>query len=409
MPNTNAFERISVMPMEVKDLDETTRTFTGIASTPQIDRTREIVSSEAMAETKERYLRNPLVTWQHSTFAPIGRVLEMNVDEEATRQLIYITDKTEIARDAWGLLSDGIVRSLSIGYSPYSLFYGPHPDGAPDFEERDDGVKVWRRIELMETALVSIPANTGATIALAKSLGLDTSDMGAKSIEPDIELGAVPFGDLPLAPEERPWDKRGASSRVRKWANGDDIDWAQYRKAFLWYDTADKETLGAYKLGFADIVDDELKAVWRGVAAAVAALHGARGGVDIPDADKARCLSHAKKYYKKFEKPFPEKGEGDAVMWKAGEKELLEEQRFEDDVETIRTGLISVANITDHWRNQGRDLSADYIARLAEARKELDRLLQPDVTEASENGQAGDQSGWRISRRRPVHFAGSRK
>jgi len=403
MPNTNAFDRINVMPMEVKDFSEEDRTFWAVASTPQIDRTGEIVASEAMVEAKERYLRNPLVTWQHSTDAPIGTIRDIAVGNDSTRVQIYITDKTEVARDAWGLLNDGIIRSLSIGFSPYSNLYGAHPDGTPDFEDRDDGIKVWRRIEWLETAVVALPANPGATLTLAKSLGLD---MEEKAIVPEVELGAVPFSDLPLAPEERPWDKRGASRRVRAWANGDDMDWTQYRKAFLWYDTADKSALGAYKLGFADVIDGELSAIWRGVAAAVGALQGARGGVDIPDADKARCLSHAKKYYKAFDKPFPEKGADDAVVWKAGEEELAEEQRFEDDVETVRTGLISVANITTHWRKEGRDLSADYIERLAEARTELDRLLQPDATEAGDSEQAGAQSGWHTPKRRPGRFAG---
>ena len=403
MPNTNAFDRINVMPMEVKEFDEDKRTFWATASTPQIDRTNEIVASEAMEETRDRYMANPIMTWQHDTQTPIGYALDARITERESSIHVYLTDATEEARKALLLVKDKVIRCLSIGFSPYSNLYGAHPDGTPDFEERDDGVKVWKRIDWLETALVSIPANTGATLAFAKSLGLD---MEENAIAPEVELGAVPFGDLPLAPEERPWDKRGASWRVRAWANGDDMDWAQYRKAFLWYDTADKSALGAYKLGFADIIDGELSAVWRGVAAAVGALHGARGGVDIPDADKARCLSHAKKYYKAFDKPFPEKGADDATIWKAGEEELAEEQRFEDDVETVRTGLISVANITTHWRKEGRDLSADYIARLAAAREELDRLLQPDVTEAGDDGQAGALSGWRIPAREPVRFAG---
>jgi len=403
MSNMNAFDRINVMPMEVKEFDEESRTFWATCSTPQEDRTREIVASEAMAETVDRYMANPLMTWQHDTYEPIGYARDARVTERETSIQVYLTDATEQAGKALNLVRDKVIRCLSIGFSPYSSLYGPHPDGTPDFEDRDDGIKVWRRIDWLETALVSIPANPGATMAFAKSLGLD---MEQQTIAPDIELGAVPFGDLPLADEERPWDKRGASKRVRNWANGEDMDWTLYRKAFLWYDSADKQALGAYKLGFADIVDGELSAVWRGIAAAVGALHGARGGVDIPDADKARCLSHAKKYYAKFDKPFPEKADDGAAIWKAGEEELSEEQRFEDDIEAVRTGLISVGNITTHWRKEGRDLSADYIARLAEAREQLDRLLQPDVTAAGEDGQVGDLSGWQIREKRPVHFAG---
>ena len=46
-------------------------------------------------------------------------------------------------------------------------------------------------------------------------------------------------------------------------------------------------------------------AVWRGVAAAMAALLGARGGVDIPDRDRRSVYEHLAKHYRQFEKEPP--------------------------------------------------------------------------------------------------------
>src|SRR5580693_1071365 len=49
-----------------------------------------------------------------------------------------------------------------------------------------------------------------------------------------------------------------------------------------------------------------MKANWRGVAAAMGSLMGARGGVSIPDADKKAVYSHLAKHYKEFGKEAPD-------------------------------------------------------------------------------------------------------
>ena len=121
------------------------------------------------------------------------------------------------------------------------------------------------------------------------------------------EKGATPYLDLPLDMES-PWDATQAKARVAEWAGGPDkdkIDWAKYRQAFAWYDSNDPENFGSYKLPYADIVDGKLTAIWKGVVAVVAAVKGARGGVDIPDQDKDKVLKHMQKYYDKAGKEFP--------------------------------------------------------------------------------------------------------
>lgn len=87
---------------------------------------------------------------------------------------------------------------------------------------------------------------------------------------------------MPVADPEHGWDSGAARRRLKEWADG---DWRQYRKGFLWYDPQAPEQANSYKLPIADVIDDQLTIVPRGVNAVAAVLGGARGGVDIPDAD----------------------------------------------------------------------------------------------------------------------------
>jgi len=137
--------------------------------------------------------------------------------------------------------------------------------------------------------------------------------------------------DLPIAARDKAWSAAAADKRVQKWAGGKDaMDWDKYGKAFFYCDESDKEKLGSYKLQFADIVDGELTAIPRAIFAVAAVLQGARGGVDIPDADKEAIKDKVTAYYAKMAEKFSDEeikppfedraasariGEGTYVSW----------------------------------------------------------------------------------------------
>lgn len=134
--------------------------------------------------------------------------------------------------------------------------------------------------------------------------------------EPDSSAPEVPEGgytdealsraasgdtDLMLAGEDEVWEWSAEDSgKVLS-----DDDWDRYRKAHFWFDPDNAEAKSGYKLPFAKMIGDDLKAVWHGVAAAMGALNGARGGVDISDDDAAEVYKKIKIYYERFDKEAP--------------------------------------------------------------------------------------------------------
>ena len=128
----------------------------------------------------------------------------------------------------------------------------------------------------------------------------DMEEMGADKMDERI---ASEFSDLPLTSKDMPWDwNAGAANEILMSGDGteDEPNWEMFKKAHFWYDADNAETREAYKLPFAKLIDGELKAVPRGVIAALAALNGARGGVDIPDADRQDVYDAIVRYYAKW-------------------------------------------------------------------------------------------------------------
>lgn len=108
------------------------------------------------------------------------------------------------------------------------------------------------------------------------------------------------WASMPIADLSREWDSDSAKRRVFTLADG---DMRRYRKAFLWYDAAAPELKGSYKLPIADVIDGTLTIVPRAVNAVAQVLGGARGGVDIPDADMDKVQAVVDRIQKRFQGP----------------------------------------------------------------------------------------------------------
>ena len=146
--------------LEVKAFADESRTITGWATTPETDRTGDVVEP-----TGVKY-KNPLVLlWQHDHEKPIGTVdfgtpTAKGVPFTATIAKVEepgtLKDRVD---EAWQSVKAGLIRAVSIGFR------------AIDYEEIKGtyGLR-YKETEVYELSLVSVPANAGAVITGVKSL-----------------------------------------------------------------------------------------------------------------------------------------------------------------------------------------------------------------------------------------------
>ena len=109
--------------------------------------------------------------------------------------------------------------------------------------------------------------------------------------------------DLPIVDRDREWDGDKARTRVLDWATNNDGDVSAQRlsQAFLYRDPdKDPETLAAYKLGYADVINGRLRIVPRGVFAAASRLNQA----DIPEQERDRIRSRLNTLYERLRSKF---------------------------------------------------------------------------------------------------------
>lgn len=108
--------------------------------------------------------------------------------------------------------------------------------------------------------------------------------------------GALPFKATEPLPEATLWD---AGVQVKK-AETKDL-----KTMCAWYDSKEPDKKGSYKLPH-HRCGDGYPVVWNGVKAAMGALMGARGGVDIPSEHRKAVYNHLVKHYKQWDKEPPE-------------------------------------------------------------------------------------------------------
>ncbi|MGI8425589.1 MAG: hypothetical protein ACR2M4_03130 [Actinomycetota bacterium] len=173
----------------------------------------------------------------------------------------------------------------------------------------------WRRIQSKLEPIAILSVNSPGLPLMAEALVASSGDgrhvlalVGAGSVSGLLTFlaGATGATDYPLISRETRWDGNSAELRIRSWASSDGtgdldtIDFDKYKQGFFWFDSSDPNHITSYKLPYADLIDGKLHAVPKGIFAVAASLQGARGGLDIPEADKTTIKGHVEKYYKKI-------------------------------------------------------------------------------------------------------------
>jgi HK97 family phage prohead protease len=113
--------------------------------------------------------------------------------------------------------------------------------------------------------------------------------------DPKEAKGVIPYKNLGKSPESEGWDGPGEIAKAEV---------SDLKMICTWYDGSKPDVKSSYKLPHHKAKGHSC--VWRGVAAAMGALLGARGGVKIPSGDRKAVYSHLKKHYKQFDKEAPD-------------------------------------------------------------------------------------------------------
>jgi len=144
----------------IKAIDEERREITGIASTPQLDRVKDIVEPLGLTFAKD----TPLLL-NHNHEQPVGNVqfgtptakgLPFKATIAKVTEPGAVKDRTD---ESWHSVKAGLIRGVSIGFRPL----------ASESLGQGKGTR-YTKADVHELSLVAIPANPGAIITAFKSL-----------------------------------------------------------------------------------------------------------------------------------------------------------------------------------------------------------------------------------------------
>lgn len=160
--------------LTVKSVDDDEWVIEGIASTPSADR----MGDEVMPLGAKFSIPMPLL-WQHDSKKPVGEVTFASPTEKgipfraAIKKAADFTSETlrERALEAWESVKHGLVRGVSIGFK----------DLESEIIKGTFGIR-FLEWEWLELSLVTIPANSQATITTVKSI--DAQLLAASGREP---------------------------------------------------------------------------------------------------------------------------------------------------------------------------------------------------------------------------------
>lgn len=276
----------------------------------------------------ENFMSNPVMFFQHdSEQLPIGMWEGMDVNTKRvllSGRIPNLSDDPEMAdfdrevvAPVRGAIKKGLLRAVSIGF-----YLGRHE--MLDDDEGPRGVKV-KEFELVECSVVTIGAHETALIKQGASGGrkrfadmvkgktwvaTEQEDKGmlyrlsVDAPEPELQAErwkAIPYsvhGETPKADEGAAWD---GPAQVK----AADVENMRYMSVFE--DADNPDVKAGYKLPHHVADAQKPTAIWRGVAAAMGVLLGARGGVKgVSDAERSKGHAHLAKHYADFGKEAPE-------------------------------------------------------------------------------------------------------
>ncbi|TGN90911.1 phage major capsid protein [Bradyrhizobium yuanmingense] len=139
-----------------------------VLSDDTVDRYGDII--DASGWVLSNFKKNPIALFGHSSSFPIGTWSDIRIEGKKLVAKLNLAKRGTSARldELIGLVEQGILRAVSVGFRPIK--------SEPINPDRPYGPQKYTKQELLETSLVSVPANPAA-LALAKSLKISDETM----------------------------------------------------------------------------------------------------------------------------------------------------------------------------------------------------------------------------------------
>lgn len=195
---------------QVQDERANVTVIEGFASTPDLDRYRDIVEPKAFDSALELFMKNPVMLYQHDAHRPVGTFTSVTVTGKGLKVRGEV-----IEEDSQQKVKDGRLRAFSIGYIPLetALMVQKDDGSLRDFNWDSDSpwdanvVRVIKKLDLVEISLVSTPANGNALFTMAKSFQAFAKQLALKGFQTKDVDGEKPANETdseeaePAAPE----------------------------------------------------------------------------------------------------------------------------------------------------------------------------------------------------------------
>lgn len=308
-----------------------------VVSTQGVDREGDTINPDGWK--LDNFNKNPVILFAHDYQSPpVAKAIATWVEDGKLISRARFTPKEvyPFGYMIYQMYKNGFMKATSVGFTPITWEYSDERKGGVNFLEQ----------ELLEWSCVPVPANPEALIAAGeKGIDIEPLKDWAKAILKGIDKtikGVISYNDAhpngtPKADEDTEWDGNAEVAAA-------DVEDLQVMCA--WVDDENPDIKGSYKLPHHQ-ASGQHAVVWRGVSAAMGALLGARGGVDIPEADRRGVYNHLAQHYQEFDKEPPEFQEAEkgqqpptptdniktgAVLSKANKDKLIQAQQLIQEV-----------------------------------------------------------------------------
>ncbi len=272
-----------VKDLSVSDLSNDKNVYVeGYASAAVKDLYDEVITEEALKDAAKELTREPynkvFLNHKHDDI-PIGKIIEAEVRNGKLWVKLTLNKAHPMFETVYRSLKEGFLDAFSIGFKTLA--------------KRGNRIT---KLKIVEVSLVGIPANPEAVV----------ENVYEKNFEPEEVRGIVPSHPWKYGKDDKSsWKKPTLSDFTDKsWEELSDSEKRSIVGHYAWSPKPIPDRFTDLKLPHHDPKTHAV--VWNGVRAAMAALFGARGGVDIPSADRRPVYNHLAKHYKEFGKEPPE-------------------------------------------------------------------------------------------------------